>query len=69
MSEVNIIELVDLNEQPTVSNPLEHVVSCEFNKEKALDEFVLWLNESGVSFKYTSKFNDKCPELAKLLDL
>lgn len=32
MSEVNIIELVDLNEQPAVSNPLEHVVSCDLNK-------------------------------------
>ena len=53
----------------TVSNPLEQVVSSEFDKEKALDEFVTWLNEIGVSFKHTSKFNDKCPELAKLLEL
>ncbi len=51
------------------SNPVEAVVSGEFNKEKALDEFVVWLNESGVSFKHTSKFNDKCPQLAKLLGL
>ena len=28
MSEVNVIELVDLNEQQTKSNPLEHVVMC-----------------------------------------
>ena len=57
------------NHQPTVSNPVEAVVSGEFDKEKALDEFVIWLNESGVSFKHTSKFNDKCPQLSKLLDL
>ena len=37
MSEVNIIELVDLDEQPTVSNPLEHVVSCDLLSAKGED--------------------------------
>lgn len=69
MSEVSILELELHKEQQTKSNPLEHFVSCGFNKEKALDEFRAWLNDSGVSFKHTSKFNTKCPELAKLLDL
>jgi len=41
MSEVNIIELVDLDEQQTVSNPLEQVVSSEIEALRAkLADFV-----------------------------
>ncbi len=60
---------IDKEKQATVINPVKSVVRCNFNREKAVDEFAVWLNESGVSFVDTNKFSKKCPELAKLLGL
>ncbi len=60
---------IDKEKQPTVASQVESVIRCNFNREKAVDELAVWLNESGVSFVDTNKFNKKCPELAKLLGL
>ena len=62
---INKIAELSKTEKPSINES----ISCSFNKEKALHEFVSWLNKSGVSFQHISKFNNKCPELAALLNL
>ena len=55
MSEVNIIELVDLNEKPTESNPLEHVVMLRPMSEAPKDGtkiILMWATPSADINEY-----------------